>query len=105
MSVTGVSHRSIRRQAGRGAFQKERASKETRHVQWQEAPLSGLEPLKSEGSVGVQISFQVQMEALGGCEHGRGVFAFCKITPAVVRRVDLREQEGKKGNTVRQGLG
>ena len=45
------------------------------------------------------------MEALGGCEHGRDVFAFCKITPAVVRRVDLREQEGKKGNTVRQGLG
>lgn len=40
-----------------------------------------------------------------GVSRGRDLFAFCKITPAVVRRVDSREQEGKKGNTVRQGLG
>ena len=45
------------------------------------------------------------MEAIGGCELGSDLFAFCKIAPAVVRRVDLREQEGKKGNTVRRDLG
>ena len=67
--------------------------------------MGGLEPLKSGGSVGVQTSFQVQMEAIGGCELGSDLFAFCKIAPAVVRRVDLREQEGKKGNTVRRDLG
>ena len=61
--------------------------------------------MKSGGSVGVQTSFQVQMEAIGECELGSDLFAFCKIAPAVVRRVDLREQEGKKGNTVRRDLG
>ena len=77
----------------------------TRHVRWQEAPLGGLEPLKSGGLVEVQTSFQVQMEAIGGYEQGSDLFAFCKIAPAVVRRVDLREQEGKRGTTVRRGLG
>ena len=45
------------------------------------------------------------MEAIGGCELGSDLFALCKIALAVVRRVDLREQEGKRGNTVRQDLG
>ena len=45
------------------------------------------------------------MEAVGGCEQWRDLFAFCKITPAVVRRGDSREQEGKKGKHSEAGSG
>lgn len=69
------------------------------------APLGGLEPLKSGGLVEFRLHSRCKPEAIGGCEQRSDLFAFCKIAPAVVRRVDLRGQEGKGGNTVRQGLG
>lgn len=56
------------------------------------------EPLKSEDWwVGVRTSFQVQMEAIGGCKQKSDLFLFCKLALAAVRRVDLRGQEGKEG--------
>lgn len=46
----------------------------------------------------------MQTEAVGGCEQGRGLFIFCKIAWATLRRKDMGGR-GVIGSTVRNALG
>lgn len=66
-----------------------------------ESTLGWPEPFEVWGFGGRGSDFipGANVEAIGGCEQRSDLFAFCKIAPAVVRRVDLSGSKRGKGGT------